>query len=147
MTSISGLRTTFAAAVAMLWTASAVAQSLSVSEQAPRLDSDMRKVLDKLTALGARPVEQLSVEEARRQPTPADAAKAVLAEEGETQRSDVERKDITYEGAAGPLRARIYTPRARGLALSDALPLIVFIEHNTIVPTSLSQSFIFISLS
>ncbi|MDQ3560109.1 MAG: hypothetical protein M3453_13190, partial [Pseudomonadota bacterium] len=47
-----------------------------------RADEDMKTVLTKLQELGAKPFEQLSVEEARSLPTPADAVKAVLEDQG-----------------------------------------------------------------
>ena len=46
-----------------------------------RADADMQQVLDALDALGPKPLESLTAEEARKQPTPADAANAVLAKQ------------------------------------------------------------------
>lgn len=45
-----------------------------------RSNPEMAEVITKLMELGAKPVHTLSVEEARAQPTPADAATAVAQE-------------------------------------------------------------------
>jgi acetyl esterase/lipase len=55
------------------------------------------------------------VEEARRQPTAADAVKALLQQQGrstspETLVPGVTSQDTTVTGATGPLPARVYTP-------------------------------------
>lgn len=75
-------------------------------------DGQMQKVLDKLAELGGKPIETLSPEEARRQPTPTDAVKKLLVEQGRDPNEDlgVRTEDITIPGAAGPLQARIYRP-------------------------------------
>ena len=76
-------------------------------------DSQMRKVLEKQAELGGKPIETLSPEEARRQPTPADAVKAILRDRGMDPDADlgVATRDITIDGAAGPLPARLYGPK------------------------------------
>ena len=43
-----------------------------------RADADMRRVLEKLKQLGAKPLGTQTVEETRRGPSPADAVKAIL---------------------------------------------------------------------
>lgn len=91
-----------------------------------RIDADMRKVLAKLNELGARPVEKLTLEEARRQPTPADAVAAVMAAEGPRMSDEkVTTREATYPGPASPMPARVFSPDQR-LALGDPLPLIVY---------------------
>lgn len=76
-------------------------------------DADMRKVLEELQRLGGKPIEACSPEEARRQPTPADAVVSLLAKEARPttplEMAKVENKKIP--GAAGPIDARVYTPR------------------------------------
>jgi acetyl esterase/lipase len=88
-----------------------------------RADADMRMVLEKLMELGAKPIDQLSVEEARTQPTPADAVEAVLEEKGESASpqpvGNVE--DIAIPGPAGDIPARVYTPEGTG-----PFPVIVY---------------------
>jgi acetyl esterase len=42
----------------------------------PQPNAQMKAVLDQLAALGGKPIETLSAEDARQQPTPTDAVKA-----------------------------------------------------------------------
>lgn len=63
-------------AVAMTLTA-AISQA-QVTQQPPKPEPHMQKVLDALASLGGKPIETLTAEEARKQPTPADAVKKVL---------------------------------------------------------------------
>ncbi len=78
-----------------------------------RADADMLRVLTAYQASSAKPVRSLSVAEARAQPTPGDAAAAVAAQMGIPAKQPVARvTDITLQGAAGPLRARVYDPQA-----------------------------------
>ncbi|KPC54190.1 alpha/beta hydrolase [Amantichitinum ursilacus] len=89
-------------------------------------DAQMQKVLDKLGTLGGKPIETLGAEEARKQPTPADAVKGVLQDEGKSTAPEKVGKveDVQYDGAAGKLPARIYWPKVpKGTA---QLPVIVY---------------------
>lgn len=88
-------------------------------------DSDMRKVLLRLEELGPKPVETLTPAEARRQPTPADAVLSILKERGEEvpPKLGVATRDITIEGATGPLPARLYRPEK---SEKGDLPLVVY---------------------
>ncbi len=76
-------------------------------------DEDMKAVLHKLAALGGEPIETLSAEEARKQPTPADAVKALLVEQAKPNAPEpvgkVEDKTITVAGSKIPVR--IYYPK------------------------------------
>jgi len=88
---------------------------------------DMAPVLKKLMALGAKPVHTLTVEQARQQPTPADAVKEVLKEQGKDPMAlmaamKVSKKDMTYPTAGGTQPVRIYTPEGA----SGPLPVIVY---------------------
>lgn len=77
------------------------------------LDADMQRVIDAFAALGPKPLApDLSPEEARQQPTVADAAKKVMRDSGMSDAPEpgVTTEDVTYEGAAGPVKARIYKP-------------------------------------
>lgn len=78
----------------------------------PKLE--MKAVLDQLAALGGKPIETLSAPEARRQPTPTDAVKALLRKQGKSTEPDpsVASVDRTIPGAAGSIPARIYTPKS-----------------------------------
>lgn len=88
-----------------------------------RASEDMQAVLVKLMELGAKPIHTLSVEEARTQPTPADAVKAVLEERGETTAPEevASTEDIMIPGPAGDIAARVYTPEGEG-----PFPVIVY---------------------
>ena len=93
-----------------------------------RADKDMGAVLKKLGDLGVKPIESRSVEEARAQPTPADAVQAVLKDEGKDPATlmvamKVSKKDMTYPTAGGTQQVRIYTPEGAG---SGPLPVIVY---------------------
>jgi acetyl esterase/lipase len=85
----------------------------------------MQKVLDTLAGLGGKPIETLSPQEARLQPTPTDAVKKILREtiKDEDPTLGVQTRDITIDGAAGPLQARIYSPDLGG---TDLKPLVVY---------------------
>ena len=91
----------------------------------PKADSDMQAVLDALARLGGKPIETLSPEEARRQPTPTDAVKRVLASKGKPPTPDlgVITHEITIPGAAGPLPARVYRPEGTE---NEKLPVVVY---------------------
>lgn len=77
-------------------------------------DAQMSAVLGELQALGPKPLETLTPAEARRQPTPADAAKGVMAKEGKSTAPDpaVASVDRTIPGPTGALPVRIYTPKS-----------------------------------
>jgi acetyl esterase/lipase len=88
----------------------------SAALQMARPDSQMQAVLDQLAALGARPVETLTPEQARRQPTPADAVMALLQRTGRSTAPEPvgSVQDRTIPGPGGAIPVRIYTPRGRG---------------------------------
>lgn len=78
-------------------------------------DSAMQRVLDALSALGGAPIETLTPDEARKQPTPADAAESIRRADvsGSAVESAVETTDISVPGAAGALEARVYRPQKK----------------------------------
>lgn len=87
---------------------------------------EMQKVLDKLATLGGKPIETLEPAEARKQPTPADAVKALMTEQGMSTAPDaaVTTKDVSYPAGAGSQKARVYTPAgAKG-----PLPVVLYIH-------------------
>lgn len=94
--------------------ATVTADAGAVSDPPATPNADMQAVLDKLAELGARPISELSVEEARSQPTPADAVMAVMEDRGIEMPEDLAgilTRDITYPGADGSqTAARVYTP-------------------------------------
>ena len=87
--------------------------------------ADMKVVLDKLASLGGKPIETLSPTDARLQPTPADAVKAVMKDKGVAMDTSVTTKDVTYPtGNGGFQKARIYTPAGA----SGPLPVVLYIH-------------------
>ncbi len=82
-------------------------------------DADMQAVLDALAAMDGKPIETLDPAEARRQPTPTDAAMAVLRARGKDTAPTalvpgVTSVDSRIPGPAGTLPVRIYTPAGAG---------------------------------
>jgi acetyl esterase/lipase len=84
----------------------------------------MAQVLNALAALGVRPVEALTVAQARSQPTPADAVRRVQGERGQSTapRPVARVRDISVPTPAGPIPARVYHPGRS----NEPLPLIVY---------------------
>ena len=86
------------------------------AQQPPKANREMQAVLDQLGALGGKPIETLTPKEARQQPTPAEAVKALLKIRGESTApqpvAKVENKSIT--GTGGEIQIRIYTPAGPG---------------------------------
>lgn len=110
------------------------APAVAAAAQAPgsitgtkyKADADMQGVLDALSALKGKPVELLDAAEARKQPSPADAVKAVLERSGrstspETLVPGVSSRDMAIPGPAGSLPIRIYTPEGAG-----PFPIVVY---------------------
>src|SRR5690348_10725575 len=75
------------------------------------IDRRLQKVLDEYAAFGAPPIHTLSPQEARQQPTLADAVKALLQKEGQDSApepvGDVENQVIP---AGNTIPVRIYRP-------------------------------------
>ena len=102
-----------------------------------RLDADMKHVLDRLADMGARPLELLSPDMARRQPRPAEAISAVLGQQGRERPDDgVEVEDVTIAGAESDLPGRIYRPI--GL-LSRLNPVVLFFHGGGFVTGDLDS--------
>lgn len=109
-------------------TGTTLATTAQSAAEAARPAPDMAAVLQTLTALGAKPFETLSPTEARRQPSPADAAMRVMRDRGiqlPTAVGAVQARDLQVDGAVGPVAARLYTPGA-SQAGAMPLPLIVY---------------------
>lgn len=96
------------------------------AESEPQPGPQMQAVLTQLQKLGVKPVEKLTPEQARSQPSPADAVKAVLKKQGKSTEpmpvGKVENGNIP--GPAGPIPVRIYWP-ARG---NSPFPVIHYIH-------------------
>lgn len=102
-------------------------QNLAEAEDSGTLERshpEMKRVIEKLIVLGAKPVHTLTVEEARAQPTPADAVAALMRDENIKPPSDAVNSvaDISIPAADGAyVSARIYTPEGEG-----PFPVIVY---------------------
>ena len=84
-----------------------------------KADADMQAVLDELASLNGKPIESLTPEEARKQPTPADAVMSLLKKKGKDTSPTalvpgVTSVDREIAGAAGNIPARVYTPDGAG---------------------------------
>lgn len=95
-----------------------------------RADKDMRRVLAKLQEIGAKPLGTQSVEETRQGPTPADAVKAVLKDEGKNPDAfmaqvKVKKQDMTYPTGGGEQPVRIYSPEGES-STGQGMPVIVY---------------------
>jgi acetyl esterase len=99
------------------------AEATTPTDFASRLDPDMKQVIDQLVALNGKPIETLSAADARKQPTPADAVKALLDKEGKSTKPEevgkVDDRSIATPG--GKLPIRVYTPKGKG-----PFPVIVY---------------------
>jgi hypothetical protein len=91
-----------------------------------KADADMQGVLDALARARRQADRSLDAAEARRQPTPTDAVKEILKQQGKDTAPtalvpgrDEHRPD--HSGAAGQLPTRIYTPAGAG-----PFPIVVY---------------------
>ena len=100
-------------AAAALLGAAALAHA---ADKPPKAEPAMQKVLDALASLGGKPIETLTPEEARKQPTPADAVKKVLTDMGKSTAPEagVTVKDMSIAGPLGNFPIHIYTPEGKG---------------------------------
>jgi len=104
--------------------AGAMTDTTATAMSAPAApDQQMQAVLTELQALNPKPIPQLSAAEARKQPTPADAVKALLTKQGKSTAPEPVGSvaNRTIPGAGGPIAVRIYTPKGPG-----PFPVIVY---------------------
>ena len=82
----------------------------------PKIDSSMQKVLDALASLEGKPIETLTPQEARKQPTPADAVKKVLTGMGKSDafEAGVSVKEMSIAGPQGNFPIHVFTPEGKG---------------------------------
>lgn len=98
-----------------------------LGDPAANVDIDMKHVLDTWRGMNPKPLEDLTPDEARRQPSPIEAAAKLLAEHGKSlEPAGIETKDMEVRGAEGPLKARLYTPNTAPPGGAKTRPLIVF---------------------
>lgn len=114
------LTLTLAALAAGVLCGTALAQSAA---QPPKAEPNMQKVLDAMAALKPKPIETLSPEEARRQPTPADAVRKVLSDAGQSTAPEpgVSMKTMSVQGKGGSFPVHVFTPEGKG-----PFPVIVY---------------------
>jgi len=103
----------------------ASASILCAADSPPKANKQMQAVLDQLQKLGGKPIESLTPEEARKQPSPADAVKALLQSQGKSTapESVASVKNQTITGSGGDIAIRIYTPKGEG-----PFPVILYIH-------------------
>ena len=79
-----------------------------------KLDEDQKSVVDALAALGGKRLTEISPDEARKQPTTAEAVRAVLKKNGKdpTPEAVAKVEDRQIPGPASQLPIRVYTPEA-----------------------------------
>ena len=98
--------------------------STFIGDPAATVDIDLKHVLDTWRGLHPKPLETLTPSDARRQPTPIEAAAILLKDHGKTlDPYAVDLKDTTFPGPAGDLKVRIYAPRAPS---STPRPVVIF---------------------
>ena len=92
-------------------------------------NAPMQAVLDQLQRLGAKPLETLTPEQARRQASPADAVAAVLQTQGKepTPETVGDVQDRSFAGPEGAIALRIYWPKDASVG-STGLPLILYVH-------------------
>ena len=86
-------------------------------------EPSMKKVLTTLASLGGKPIETLTPDEARKQPTPADAVKKLMTQMGKSTAPDpaVTKKTMSVKGPIGDFPIHVFTPAGAG-----PFPLIVY---------------------
>jgi len=84
----------------------------------------MQAVLDKLASLDGKPIETLSAEDARKQPSPADAVMALIKDQKKEAPEKVGKvDDIDIKLASGDIKGRVYKPEGDG-----PFPIILYIH-------------------
>lgn len=98
--------------------------TIAFSQTMATPNPQMKAVLDELASLGGAPIETLSAEEARKQPTPADAVASLLKKAGKPAKEEVGKvEDIKIELSKHNLDARVYVPAGDG-----PFPVILYIH-------------------
>jgi acetyl esterase len=109
--------------------AAALACNMAAAQDAatpPKAEASMQKVLDALKSLNGKPIETLSPEQARLQPTPTDAVKKLLVEMKKSTAPEpgVTVKDLSMPVAAGgTIPLHVYIPDGAG---AGPLPVMMY---------------------
>lgn len=87
-------------------------------------DAAIARVIAEVAMLGQKPIEHLTPEEARRQPTPTDGVKSVLRKDGKNPDDDmgVTTADTVIPTPHGNIEARIY----QSAGGDEAKPIVVY---------------------
>ena len=127
------LTLTVIALAAGLLAGTAIAQTAA---QPPKAEPNMQKVLDAMAALKPKPIETLSPEEARKQPTPSDAVKKVLTDAGKSTAPEpgVTMKTQSIQGKGGSFPIHIFTPEGAG-----PFPVVVYFHGGGFVVDSVAS--------
>ena len=97
-----------------------------IGDPAAGVDIDLKHVLDRWRELKPKPLDDLSATDARRQPTPIEAAASLLKDQGKSLDDyKIDQKDVAFPGPDGELKARIYTPQESG-GSGKPRPVVVF---------------------
>ncbi|MGH7664687.1 MAG: alpha/beta hydrolase [Gemmatimonadaceae bacterium] len=93
------------------------------TEEPSQPDDRMQQVLDQLASLGGEPIATLTPAQAREQPTPTDAVKALLAAEGDSApKPAVTTSERTISSGTATIPVTVYKPEGA----SGALPVVVY---------------------
>lgn len=99
-------------------------ESPSEKKAAAKADPQMQAVLDELDSLGGKPLLGLSAEDARKQPTPADAVKKLMKRQNIDGPEKVFKVDnIDIKLSSGDVKGRVYRPEGDG-----PFPVILYIH-------------------
>ena len=100
-----------------------MASGAALSQASP--DPDMRLVLDALQSLGRKPLETLTPDQARQQPTVADAVRKLLlaAGKGDAPAPSVTLAPLQIDGPLGKIPLYVYTPADAG---KEPLPVLLY---------------------
>lgn len=101
-----------------------VSMTAFAAPQAARPNRQMQAVLDAQQELNPLPIVDLTPDQARQQPTMADAVKHLLDGQKRVPNDQNIAKvaDITLDGAAGSLPARVYTP----VVSAQPMPVVLY---------------------
>jgi len=100
-----------------------VVAPLAHAQQPPPADPQMQAVLDAHASLSPKPIESLSPEEARKQPSVADAVAKLMKNQGKKPEEVGAIDNRTVKLESGDVKVRIYSPKGEG-----AFPVILYIH-------------------
>jgi len=101
-------------------------ETMQIENPLINADSDMQSVIDTLVNMNPKAIENLTAPEARMQPSAQDAARVIMRNQGLDPNDDmgVSTRDISVQGEAGAIPARVYIPQ--NVNSRQPLPLIVY---------------------